>query len=95
MDDSEAGAVETAAREALELFLHPLEGGPTGDGWDFGRGVYLSDVARVLEGVEGMAYAELIQLLVNDEVRGEFAEVPSDQIVVAGTIRLKVKGSGS
>jgi uncharacterized phage protein gp47/JayE len=90
--DSLAGLVDTRARDALNKFLHPLHGGLAGDGWDFGRGVYLSDVATVLEAVEGLDYTEVIELLVNNEVRGEFAEVPPDQIVVAGTIRLKVKG---
>jgi uncharacterized phage protein gp47/JayE len=93
VSDSKAGLVETKAREALSQFLHPLHGGPSGDGWDFGRGVYLSDVATVLESVDGLDHAELIQLLVNDELRGDFAEVPPDQIVVAGTIRLKLKGA--
>lgn len=87
-----AGVLETRAREALSQFLHPLHGGVSGGGWEFGRGVYLSDVAAVLESVEGLDYAELIQLLVNEEVRGGVAEVPRDQIVVAGTIRLTVKG---
>lgn len=93
--DFQAGAVETAAVEALAAFLHPLYGGPSGDGWDFGRAVYLSDVAVVLESVAGMDHAESLQLLVLNAVQGEFASVPSDQIVVAGNIRLKVKGSGN
>jgi hypothetical protein len=90
--ESEAGPVETAAVQALSDFLHPLHGGPSGDGWDFGRGVYLSDVAVVLESVDGMDHAESIQLLVKGQVQGEFVAVPPDRIVVAGTIRLKVKG---
>jgi uncharacterized phage protein gp47/JayE len=93
ISNSIAGSVEKGAREALNQFLHPLHGGPSKDGWDFGRGVYLSDVATVLESVEGLDYAELIQLLVADELRGDFVEVPPDQIVVAGTIRLKLKGA--
>jgi hypothetical protein len=92
--DSEAGLVDTRARTALENFLHPLHGGPTEDGWDFGRGVYLSDVATALRSVEGLDYAEVIQLLVNDEVHGDFVAVPPDQIVVAGQLRIKVKGGG-
>ena len=92
--DSQAGLVEVRARAALNKFLHPLHGGPSGEGWDFGRGVYLSDVATVLESVEGLDHAELIQLLVNNEVRGEFAEVRDDRIVVAGVIRLQLKGAG-
>jgi uncharacterized phage protein gp47/JayE len=93
VSDSKAGVVEIRAREALTQFLHPLHGGPSREGWNFGRGVYLSDVATVLESVDGLDHAELIQLLVGDEVRGDFAEVPPDQIVVAGTIRLKLKGA--
>jgi hypothetical protein len=95
IDESAAGLVETAAVQALDDFLHPLHGGPSGDGWDFGRGVYLSDIAVVLESVDRMDHAESIELLVNNQVQGEFAAVPADQIVVAGTIRLKVKGLGS
>jgi hypothetical protein len=88
-----AGLLETRARASLVRFLHPLHGGPSGEGWDFGRGVYLSDVATVLEAVEGLDYAESIQLLVDEEVRGEFVAVPHDLIVVAGTIRLTLKGA--
>jgi uncharacterized phage protein gp47/JayE len=93
VSDSIAGSVEKAARVALEDFLHPLHGGPAKSGWDFGRGVYLSDVATVLESVAGLDHAESIELLVGDELRGDFVEVPRDQIVVAGTIRLKLKGA--
>ncbi|HET8782147.1 MAG TPA: putative baseplate assembly protein [Pyrinomonadaceae bacterium] len=93
VSNSIAGSVEKAARIALNEFLHPLHGGPSKEGWDFGRGVYLSDVATVLESVTGLDHAELIQLLVADELSGDFVEVPPDQIVVAGTIRLKLKGA--
>src|SRR5205085_6068216 len=93
--ESQAGPIETAAVQALEDFLHPLYGGPSGNGWDFGRGVYLSDIAVVLESVKGLDHAESIQLLVNSQVQGEFAPVPPAQIVAAGTIRLKVKGARS
>jgi hypothetical protein len=91
--DAEAGLVDGRARQALQDFLHPLHGGPSGDGWDFGRGVYLSDVARVLEAVEGLDFAEIIQLLVDDEVHGDFVKIPADHIVAAGTLRLNVKGA--
>ena len=91
--DWEAGEVDARARAAIEDFLHPLHGGPSRDGWDFGRGVHLSDIAMVLESVEGLDHAEVIQLLANNEVRGDFIEVPPDQIVVAGSLRVKVKGA--
>ena len=66
-----------------------------GEGWDFGRSVFLSDVATVLESVPGMDNPESIQLIVNNQVQSESAVVPSDQIVVAGAIRLKVKEPGN
>jgi Baseplate J-like protein len=38
-----------AVLAALDRFLHPLSGGPDGDGWAFGRDVFLSEVFAVLE----------------------------------------------
>jgi predicted phage baseplate assembly protein len=40
--------------EALDRFLHPLEGGPEGTGWPFGRSVYRSEVLQVLDEVPGV-----------------------------------------
>ncbi|HTV23570.1 MAG TPA: baseplate J/gp47 family protein, partial [Polyangiaceae bacterium] len=93
--DDEAGSVEARVRAALERFLHPLEGGPSGAGWEFGRGVHRSDVARVIERVEGLDHAESIQLITGDQVRGESVDVPPDQIVAAGKLRLRLKGARS
>jgi hypothetical protein len=52
-------------------------------------------VARVIESVEGVDHAELLQLLVSDEVRGETVEVSPQRIVAAGKIRLRLKGARS
>lgn len=93
VNESDAALVEARARQALAAFLHPLHGGPSRDGWDCGRSVYLSDVAAVLEAVEGLDFADTIQLLVNGDLRDGVAEVPRDQIVTAGMIRLNVKGA--
>jgi hypothetical protein len=93
--DDGAGTVEGRVRDALERFLHPLEGGPSGTGWEFGRGVHRSDVARVIEGVEGLDHAEQIQLITNEQVRGETVDVPPEQIVAAGKLRLRLKGARS
>lgn len=87
---SEAGAVERRARQALETFLHPLRGGPSGRGWEPGRDVYLSDISSVLERVEGVDYVKELALLIDGVLQGERASVPADQIVVAGLIRIKL-----
>jgi hypothetical protein len=93
IDSTEAGAVEARARQALEEFLHPLRGGPDRKGWELGRDVFLSDIAAVLERVDGVDYVKEIDLLIDGMPQGESVRIADDRVVVAGTIRLKLKGA--
>lgn len=90
VDPADAGAVETRARAALMRFLHPLHGGPNRRGWAHGRDVYLSDVAAVIERVEGVDYVEELALLLDGQLQGERAPIADGRMVAAGTIRLKL-----
>jgi len=90
VDPAEAGSVERLARAALATFLHPLQGGPDRQGWPPGRGVFLSDVAAVLERVPGLDAVDELALLLDGQLQGEQVAVPPDRIVVAGTLRIKV-----
>lgn len=90
---SEAGIVEKAVRAALQRFLHPLRGGPAGAGWELGRDVYLSDIAAVLERVEGLDYVSELTMLIGGMPQGERVRVADDRIVVAGDIRLRVRAA--
>jgi len=90
-DPEQAGVVKSAVLEALTRFLHPLTGGPEGRGWPFGRDVFLSDVAAVLEAVEGVDYLRSLQLLVEEVPCGDRVRVPSDRIVVAGEFAIEMK----
>jgi Baseplate J-like protein len=92
---SEAGLVVERAHRALAAFLHPLTGGPDGDGWRFGRDVYLSDVASVLEALEAVDYVPTINLLLNGTPRGERVKVPRNRIVVAGPLLISLSKSES
>lgn len=84
-----AGGVTLAAvQAALARFLHPLVGGPEDDGWPFGRDVYLSDLAALLESVAGVDYVETLALTLAGSPVGEHVDVPGDRIVVAGPLRL-------
>jgi hypothetical protein len=89
-DPGQAGRVERRVRDALERFLHPLTGGPEGQGWPFGRDVYLSDVAALVESVPGVDYCQRLDLLRDDVPAGERLAVPPDRIVVAGAIRVEI-----
>ena len=91
VDPADAGGVERRVRAALEIFLHPLRGGPERQGWAPGRGVYLSDVAAVLERVEGVDYLRELTLLRDGQLQGEQVAVRPDRIVVAGTLRIKLQ----
>ena len=86
------GHVEANVRTALARFLHPLQGGPQGCGWDLGRDVYLSDVAAVVEQVEGVDYAEEIALFRDGAPAGQRVAIAADRMAVAGTISLRLLG---
>jgi hypothetical protein len=88
----QAGVVLAAARQALLAFLHPLSGGPEGEGWPFGRDVFLSDVAAVLEAVPGVDYVQSLHLLLEGTPQGERVDVPPSRIVAAGDLRLSLVG---
>ena len=92
VDLDEGGAVVAAVSAALAAFLHPLGGGPDGQGWSFGRAVHLSDVARLMELTPGVDHLDTVELLVDGIPRGDNVVVPRDRIVVAGTLRLRLSG---
>jgi hypothetical protein len=50
----EASLIEQRVVQALEAFFHPLSGGEQGEGWPFGRDVYISEVYAVIERTEGV-----------------------------------------
>ena len=93
LDFSLGGQVIEDATAVLTDFFDAVSGGPDGTGWPFGRAVYLSDVAAILEAVAGVDYAETINLLLDNTPQGERVDVPPDRIVTAGTIRISLVAS--
>jgi predicted phage baseplate assembly protein len=71
---SEIAKVESAALAALYEYLHPLRGGPAGDGWPFGRPVRTGDLFALLQAVPGVRSVEDLRLYGADplgvDVRG-------------------------
>ncbi len=41
---------------ALKRFLHPLLGGTDGNGWEFGRSVFVSEIYQLLDQLPGVEY---------------------------------------
>ena len=65
-----APQVEADAVAALEAFLHPLTGGYTRSGWEFGRLPCLSDFYGLLEAVGGMDHVENLRMTLSPVTPG-------------------------
>ncbi|MBC8064151.1 MAG: putative baseplate assembly protein [Chlorobia bacterium] len=48
--------VSSRVRQRLNMFLHPLYGGPSGDGWPFRRSLTLADIYAQIGAVRGVAF---------------------------------------
>jgi predicted phage baseplate assembly protein len=81
----EAKTVEKRVFDALKVFLHPLSGGPDGEGWEFGRTLYLSEIGAVVQGAEGVDRVRDLNIKKPGDV------VPQDRIVI-GSNDLPVSG---
>jgi uncharacterized phage protein gp47/JayE len=90
VDPSQAGAVERAVHDALTTFLDPLRGGPGGQGWTPGEEVFVSDVAAVVEHVEGVDRSLELALLRNGVAAGASLAIGPGRLPVAGDIRLRL-----
>ena len=53
--DADRSRLQADAIAALDVFLHPLRGGPDGLGWRIGRSVYRSEVLALLASLPGVA----------------------------------------
>jgi hypothetical protein len=60
--DALAGVVRPRVIKALRAWFHPLNGGPDGKGWPFGRDIHVSEVYQSLERVPGVDYVEEVDL---------------------------------
>jgi hypothetical protein len=63
----EADAVRDRVSSALERFLHPLTGGPDGQGWAFGRKPHGSDLSALVEAVEGVDHVRALSVSLQPE----------------------------
>jgi hypothetical protein len=89
-DVGQAAQLEAQLRDRLNQFLHPLSGGPLGQGWDFGQPVYISQIADVIEAIPGVNYVPGILLKVNGQVFDDFVPVDPGSLVAAGTHEIKL-----
>jgi predicted phage baseplate assembly protein len=63
--------LQEQAITALHRYFHPIEGGPEGDGWPFGRPILLGEVSSVLQRVTGVELVDDVRLFAADPITGE------------------------
>ncbi len=66
-----ANDVQTAILSRLAAFLHPLTGGTDGQGWEFGRRPYRSDLYALIENTPGVSYVRQLEVETTGVVQPE------------------------
>jgi hypothetical protein len=62
-----APQAQKVAMQSLREFLHPLTGGSTGDGWEFGRMVCFSDLYALMEGIAEIDHVENVSVTLESD----------------------------
>lgn len=89
---SESAVVADRVERRLKEFLNPITGGEEGEGWNFGEDIYLSEVAAVIEDVEGVDYIK--ELKIDGKAIGEisFVKIKDNELPCAGKIFVSLIG---
>jgi predicted phage baseplate assembly protein len=65
-----AGTAAPKVQSALAGFLHPLTGGPDGNGWAFGREPHRSDIYDVIEQVPEVDHIRALTVAISEDLPG-------------------------
>jgi hypothetical protein len=88
--------VQTDIQNHLSRMFDPLAGGPSGQGWPFGRDVYRSEVLQLIDQVEGVDHVIDLSLSTEKEDRKcNNLCVGFNELVVSGTHEIELlEGNG-
>jgi hypothetical protein len=89
-DPARAAEVEEALAHALDAFLHPVNGGVGGSGWEFGQAVELSEIVQVILATDGLEAVPHVALLSDTDVFGDAVPVAPDELPCPGKHLLKL-----
>jgi len=85
-----ATGVQTAVVERLRAFLHPLSGGPQGEGWEFGRRPHRSDLYALIEETPGVDHVRRLEVI---ETPREGGARPGRFLVFSGNHEITLSGN--
>ncbi len=83
-----AGEVRRNVNNALSGFLHPLTGGHDGNGWDFGRRPYQSDLYSLIESIAGVDHVRSLKVTETEERPG--VQQTGRYLVYSGTHKIRL-----
>jgi hypothetical protein len=86
-----AATAESKARKELERLLHPLRGGADGQGWEFGRGIWKSDVFSALERIDEIDRVENVRFHFSGDTDTERVVIGPNELLASGQHRLAIK----
>ncbi len=91
----ESDTVRYGVENLLKQFLHPITGGSDGDGWQFGRSVFKSEIYELIDGVDGVdCVQELYMTDGKSGYDGEKIEIPKWGLVYLGDYSIRIMGPG-
>jgi hypothetical protein len=74
---------------ALYRFLNPITGGSEGNGWQFGRPVYSSDIVTLFQKIAGVRYLGTVQLFeLRNQGAGWIRALPKEPVIDPGPLGL-------
>jgi hypothetical protein len=85
-----ADLVRRRVLDNLETYFHPLKGGADGQGWEFGRDVFVSEVSKVIEDTAGVHHSEGVRLAADSITDADHIPVADDCIVASGKHALTI-----
>lgn len=87
----ESSVVEGRIINGLNTFLHPVKGGPKGQGWEFGRNVYISEIHQLIEDTLGVDV--VLSIVLNEDTALNEVEIDDNELPVSGTHEIVMKAS--
>ncbi len=94
-DPAAAAEAVIRAEAALYRYLNPFTGGPTGDGWPFGRDLHLSEIYGLLQRIPAVEFVEEVRITVADsggasQTMPARLPVPRHAVICSGQHRVSV-----
>ncbi|MEA3557628.1 MAG: putative baseplate assembly protein, partial [Candidatus Thermoplasmatota archaeon] len=90
----ESDTVRSGIEDALKRFLHPTRGGYDGEGWQFGRSVFRSEISGLIDGIDGVDCVYELDMADGGKSRydGEKIAIPKEGLVYLGDYSIRIKG---